>query len=149
MHFVLLDVLLVPSAALPLTMTCCRGRRASTAYLQLLLPPSRDPLYCLCVLLDVLPFRLSCTRRFPPASTTFEPAGTYLLLGLVLGLAVYNRVLLDFPLPLAAYKKVRGGCRVYAEGVDCLRFVALVSLLLSNERLGPCIDSPEHARMEI
>lgn len=32
----------------------------------------------------------------------------YLLLGLVLGLAVYNRVLLDFPLPLALYKKLLG-----------------------------------------
>jgi hypothetical protein len=29
-----------------------------------------------------------------------------MLLGLVLGLAIYNRVLLDFPLPLALYKKL-------------------------------------------
>jgi hypothetical protein len=27
-------------------------------------------------------------------------------LGLILGLAVYNRVLLDFPMPLVVYKKV-------------------------------------------
>jgi len=31
-----------------------------------------------------------------------------MLLGLVLGLAIYNRVLLDFPLPLALYKKLLG-----------------------------------------
>jgi hypothetical protein len=31
-----------------------------------------------------------------------------MLLGLILGLAVYNRVLLDFPLPLALYKKLLG-----------------------------------------
>lgn len=29
-----------------------------------------------------------------------------MLLGLILGLAIYNRVLLDFPLPLALYKKL-------------------------------------------
>lgn len=29
-----------------------------------------------------------------------------MLMGLVLGLAIYNRVLLDFPLPLPLYKKL-------------------------------------------
>ena len=31
-----------------------------------------------------------------------------MLLGLVLGLAIYNAVLLDFPLPLALYRKLLG-----------------------------------------
>jgi len=31
-----------------------------------------------------------------------------MLLGLALGLAIYNRVLLDFPLPLPLYKKLLG-----------------------------------------
>lgn len=31
-----------------------------------------------------------------------------MLMGLVLGLAIYNRVLLDFPLPLPLYKKLLG-----------------------------------------
>lgn len=31
-----------------------------------------------------------------------------MLLGLVLGLAIYNRVLLDFPLPIALYKMLLG-----------------------------------------
>eukprot|EP00798_Chlamydomonas_sp_ICE-L_P023306 gene23306-30543_t len=37
-----------------------------------------------------------------------EEASRYLLLGVVLGLAVYNRVLLDFPLPLVLYKLLLG-----------------------------------------
>ena len=44
--------------------------------------------------------------RFDPSS--LEGEEQYLLLGLLLGLAVYNRVLLDFPLPLALYKKLLG-----------------------------------------
>lgn len=31
-----------------------------------------------------------------------------MLMGLVLGLAIYNAVLLDFPLPLALYRKLLG-----------------------------------------
>ena len=31
-----------------------------------------------------------------------------MLIGLVLGLAVYNAVLLDFPLPIALYRKLLG-----------------------------------------
>ena len=31
-----------------------------------------------------------------------------MLVGLVLGLAIYNSVLLDFPLPIALYKKLVG-----------------------------------------
>ena len=31
-----------------------------------------------------------------------------MLIGLVLGLAIYNAVILDFPLPLALYKKLLG-----------------------------------------
>jgi hypothetical protein len=44
--------------------------------------------------------------RFEPSS--LEEPDQYMLLGLILGLAVYNRVLLDFPLPLALYKKLLG-----------------------------------------
>ena len=32
----------------------------------------------------------------------------YRLLGVVLGLAIYNNVLLDFPLPIALYRKICG-----------------------------------------
>ena len=41
-------------------------------------------------------------------SGSLEGEDQFLLLGLILGLAVYNRVLLDFPLPLALYKKLLG-----------------------------------------
>jgi HECT-domain (ubiquitin-transferase) len=37
-----------------------------------------------------------------------EDDSEFLLMGLVLGLAVYNSVLLDFPLPLALYRKLLG-----------------------------------------
>ncbi|KIY99241.1 ubiquitin-protein ligase E3 A [Monoraphidium neglectum] len=37
---------------------------------------------------------------------SLEGEEQFMLLGLVLGLAIYNRVLLDFPLPLALYKKL-------------------------------------------
>ena len=47
-----------------------------------------------------------------------------MLLGLVLGLAIYNRVLLDFPLPLALYKKLlqqaRRRYRVWGEQIEGL-----------------------------
>lgn len=52
---------------------------------------------------------------YQPESRTFwfnacslEGEEQFLLLGLVLGLAIYNRVLLDFPLPLALYKMLLG-----------------------------------------
>ncbi|GLI67883.1 hypothetical protein VaNZ11_012174, partial [Volvox africanus] len=48
----------------------------------------------------------SRTYWFNPAS--LEPADSYFLLGVVLGLAVYNRVLLAFPAPLLLYQKLRG-----------------------------------------
>ena len=40
--------------------------------------------------------------------TTLESDDEFLLFGLVVGLAVYNGVLLDLPLPLALYRKVLG-----------------------------------------
>ncbi len=48
----------------------------------------------------------SRTYWFNP--TTLEAEAEFLLLGLVLGLAIYNGVLLDFPLPLSLYRKILG-----------------------------------------
>jgi hypothetical protein len=45
-------------------------------------------------------------RRFNACS--LEGEEQFMLMGLVLGLAIYNRVLLDFPLPLPLYKKLLG-----------------------------------------
>lgn len=45
--------------------------------------------------------------RFNPS--TLDGRDQFFLLGLVVGLAVYNRVLLDFPAPLVLYKKLLGG----------------------------------------
>ncbi|GFR50165.1 hypothetical protein Agub_g12331, partial [Astrephomene gubernaculifera] len=47
------------------------------------------------------------TYWFHPSS--LEPPSSYLLLGLVVGLAVYNRVLLDLRAPLLLFQKLRGG----------------------------------------
>eukprot|EP00884_Botryococcus_braunii_P023346 jgi/Botrbrau1/9696/Bobra.0201s0026.1 len=41
-------------------------------------------------------------------ASSLEDDEEFLLMGLVLGLAVYNSVLLDFPLPLALYRKLLG-----------------------------------------
>lgn len=39
---------------------------------------------------------------------SLEHEDEFFLIGLVLGLAVYNGVLLDFPLPMVLYKKLIG-----------------------------------------
>ncbi len=64
-----------------------------------------DPAGPVNLLVSPLPPARPPARRFPRHSIC--AAHQYQLLGLVLGLAVYNRVLLDFALPMAAYKKVR------------------------------------------
>lgn len=52
------------------------------------------------------PAQESGTYWFNPA--TLEAEDEFMLIGLVLSLAIYNAVLLDFPLPLALYKKLIG-----------------------------------------
>ena len=41
-------------------------------------------------------------------AASIEDSDAFLLMGLVLGLAIYNSVLLDFPLPQALYRKLLG-----------------------------------------
>lgn len=41
-------------------------------------------------------------------ASSLEAEDEFMLIGLVLGLAVYNAVLLDFPLPIALYRKLLG-----------------------------------------
>ena len=41
-------------------------------------------------------------------ASSLEAEDEFMLVGLVLGLAVYNAVLLDFPLPIALYRKLLG-----------------------------------------
>ena len=58
----------------------------------------------------------SRTYWFNPSS--LEAEDEFMLIGLVLGLAIYNAVLLDFPLPAALYRKLLGqapGLRDLAE----------------------------------
>ncbi len=48
------------------------------------------------------------TRTYWFNPSTLEAETEFMLVGLVLGLAIYNSVLLDFPLPIALYKKLVG-----------------------------------------
>ncbi len=41
-------------------------------------------------------------------ASSLEAEDEFMLVGLVLGLAVYNAVLLDFPLPITLYRKLLG-----------------------------------------
>jgi hypothetical protein len=52
------------------------------------------------------PHTTARAHRFNACS--LEGEEQFMLMGLVLGLAIYNRVLLDFPLPLPLYKKLLG-----------------------------------------
>ena len=56
----------------------------------------------------MLHLRLQETRTYWFNAATLEPDDEFMLIGLVLGLAIYNAVILDFPLPLALYKKLLG-----------------------------------------
>lgn len=77
-----------------------------------------------------------------------------MLVGLVLGLAVYNAVLLDFPLPIALYRKLLGqptGLRDLKEmdpplgrslqGLLDLEGVSLAFCTQTILACGPCVDS--------
>ena len=48
------------------------------------------------------------TRTYWFDAGTYESDDAFFLLGLIVGLAVYNGVLLDLPLPLALYRKILG-----------------------------------------
>lgn len=70
-------------------------------FFQLLIPELLNPDYGMLIFQPE-----SRTYWFNPAS--LEAESEFLLLGLVVGLAIYNAVLLDFPLPLALYRKILG-----------------------------------------
>ena len=48
------------------------------------------------------------TRSFWFNPTSFENDGQFMLIGIVLGLAIYNNVILDVHLPLVVYRKLLG-----------------------------------------
>lgn len=69
-----------------------------------------DCIFCFfgCILSadDVLVKGLSLPDAARFNACSLEGEEQFMLMGLVLGLAIYNRVLLDFPLPLPLYKKL-------------------------------------------
>ena len=71
------------------------------------------------------------TFWFNPMS--FENDGQFTLIGIVLGLAIYNNVILDIHFPMVVYKKLLGKLGTF----DDLKFSHPVSLLLSP--FGSCV----------
>lgn len=57
---------------------------------------------------DKRPATVQDSRTYWFNASTLEAEDEFMLVGLVLGLAVYNAVLLDFPLPIALYRKLLG-----------------------------------------
>lgn len=73
---------------------CCPETTLPSQAVHVHYSPPPPPLYPL----------LLAGSRFNACS--LEGEEQFMLMGLVLGLAIYNRVLLDFPLPLPLYKKL-------------------------------------------
>ena len=48
------------------------------------------------------------TQRFWFNPTSFENDGQFTLIGIVLGLAIYNNVILDVHFPMVVYRKLMG-----------------------------------------
>ena len=48
------------------------------------------------------------TRTFWFNSTSFENDGQFMLIGIVLGIAIYNNVILDVHFPMVVYRKLMG-----------------------------------------
>lgn len=49
---------------------------------------------------------------------SFENDGQFTLIGIVLGLAIYNNVILDVHLPMVVYRKLMGKKGVFADLAD-------------------------------
>ena len=58
------------------------------------------------------------THSFWFNSTSFENDGQFTLIGIVLGLAIYNNVILDVHLPMVVYRKLMGKKGVFADLAD-------------------------------
>ena len=58
----------------------------------------------------------TCSFWFNP--TSFENDGQFTLIGIVLGLAIYNNVILDIHLPMVIYRKLMGKKGVFADLFD-------------------------------
>eukprot|EP00891_Asterochloris_glomerata_P000940 jgi/Astpho2/940/e_gw1.00016.169.1_t len=71
-------------------------------FFQLLVTELLNPDY------GMLMYQPVSTRTYWFNPSTLEPEDEFMLVGLVLGLAIYNAVLLDFPLPLVLYSKLIG-----------------------------------------
>ena len=76
-----------------------------------------------------------------------EAEDEFMLVGLVLGLAIYNAVLLDFPLPLVLYRKLLGQASSLRdlEDMDPTLGKSLRALLTYDGEWGPeMLYTPSH-----
>ncbi len=55
------------------------------------------------------------TRCFWFNPTSFENDGQFTLIGIVLGLAIYNNVILDVHFPMVVYRKLMGKLGVFED----------------------------------
>ena len=58
------------------------------------------------------------TRNFWFNSTSFENDSQFTLIGIVLGLAIYNNVILDIHFPMVVYRKLMGKLGIFDDLKD-------------------------------
>ena len=68
--------------------------------------------------------------------TSFETDRQYTLIGIVLGLAIYNNIILDVTFPMVVYRKLMGRKGVFEDLYDAqpvrLRLIAFIELINNN-----------------
>lgn len=76
------------------------------------------------------------TRMFWFNSSSFENEGQYTLIGIVLGLAIYNNCILDVHFPMVVYRKLMGKKGTFRDLADAnpVRLVCLPVRVLFAER---------------
>ncbi len=55
------------------------------------------------------------TRNFWFNPTSFENDGQFTLIGIVLGLAIYNNIILDIHFPMVVYRKLMGKKGIFSD----------------------------------
>ena len=70
------------------------------------------------------------TRHFWFNPTSFENDGQFTLIGIVLGLAIYNNTIVDVHFPLVVYRKLMGRKGTYTDLADLDPVCTLTSLRL-------------------
>ena len=75
------------------------------------------------------------TRQFWFNPTSFENDGQFMLIGIVLGIAIYNNVILDVQFPMVVYRKLMGKKGTFED----LELSHPVSSILCRSYLEMCV----------